>query len=198
MLDEEPPDAPGQTTRPSDRDLLARFRAGDREAFTLIYRAHGPALFRFATHMSGDSMKGAEITQDVFVWLIHHPDHFDEGRGNLGALLTGVARRILLKRWQNERRWLPLEAAGKKTATPPAIHEARSDSRAMRLRELIAGLPPRYREVVVLCDLEAKTYEETALILECAVGTVRSRLHRARGLLGRKLQSEKEKLECGV
>jgi len=93
--------------------LLARFRAGDREAFTLIYRTHSPALFRFATHMTGDESKAGELTQDVFVWLIHHGDHFDPARGTLGAFLTGVARRMLLRRWQDERRWAPLEDAGR-------------------------------------------------------------------------------------
>ncbi len=51
---------------------MDRFRAGDREAFTALYRAHHPAIFRFAFHMTADPVKAAEITQDVFVWLIHH------------------------------------------------------------------------------------------------------------------------------
>src|SRR5271166_3024221 len=92
--------------------LLARFREGDREAFTLIYRSYCPVVFRFAVHLAGDAAKAAELTQDVFVWLIRHPDHFDPARGSLGAFLTGVARRMLMRRWQDERRWAPLEEAG--------------------------------------------------------------------------------------
>jgi RNA polymerase sigma-70 factor (ECF subfamily) len=59
-----------------------------------------------------------------------------------------------------------------------------------QLLQAIAALPLRYREAVALCDLEGKSYEEASVILECPVGTVRSRLHRARGLLARKLEPE--------
>jgi hypothetical protein len=58
---------------------------------------------------------------------------------------------------------------------------------AESLRKAIALMPLRYREVVVLCDLESRSYEEAAALLDCAVGTIRSRLHRGRELLMRKL-----------
>jgi RNA polymerase sigma-70 factor (ECF subfamily) len=185
----------------ADSDLLARFRGGDREAFTAIYQTHSPAVFRFVLHMSGDTAKAADVTQDVFVWLIHHPGHFDPSRGNLGPFLLGIARRFLLHRWRNDRRWLPLDEAGAHfdhRSTDEAQVESGMELKVARLREVIATLPARYREVVVLCDLEGHTYEAAARILECAVGTVRSRLHRARELLGRKLQSKKEILGCTV
>jgi len=198
------PDAKVQEISPGDRDLLARFREGDREAFTLLYKMHSPGVFRFVLHMCGDGMKAAEVTQDVFVWLIHHPSQFDPLRGNLGPFLIGVARRFLLRRWRNERRWIPLEEAGANFEgrsgagyAQSGVDESQGDeSQVVRLREVIAALPARYREVVVLCDLEGHTYEAAAGILECALGTVRSRLHRARGLLGRKLQSKKEAHGC--
>jgi RNA polymerase sigma factor (sigma-70 family) len=183
----------------ADHDLLTRFREGDREAFTLTYKMHSPGVFRFVLHMCGDAMKAAEVTQDVFVWLIHHPGNFDASRGNLGAFLVGVARRFLLRQWQNERRWIPLEEAGANFDGRSGAGYRESggnESQVARLREIIAALPARYREVVVLCDLEGHTYEAAAGILECAVGTVRSQLHRARELLGRKLQSKKEVQGC--
>jgi RNA polymerase sigma-70 factor (ECF subfamily) len=193
-------DLPDQS-RGGDRDLLARFRAGDREAFTRMYRVHSPAVFRFALHMTGDRMKAAEITQDVFVWLIHHPEKFDPQRGELGVFLIGVTRKLLLRQHQNERRWIPLEAAHHALSGLSGAGfgpSGSAESQTSRLREAIAALPPRYREVVVLCDLEGRTYEAAAVALECAVGTVRSRLHRARGLLGRKLLSEKGIERCAV
>jgi RNA polymerase sigma-70 factor (ECF subfamily) len=189
-----------ESSHSGDEDLLARFRAGDREAFTLIYGMHSAAVFRFAVHMTGDPMKAAEITQDVFVWLIHHPGNFDPARGELGAFLVGVARKSLLRSWRHERRefsrWAPLEEASAAGALGTAEPEV--EGRVELLREVIAALPARYKEVVVLCDLEGHTYESAAGVLECAVGTVRSRLHRARELLGRKLQSKKETQGCAV
>lgn len=74
-------------SRSADARLVERFRAGDREAFTEIYRGHQPAVFRFAVGMTGDRMKAGEVTQDVFVWLIHHAAQFDPARGDLGAFL---------------------------------------------------------------------------------------------------------------
>jgi len=171
--------------RTKDRDLLQRFRAGDRDAFTEIYRTHHKTVFRFALLMTSDSVKATEATQDVFVWLIHHPDGFDSTRGELGAFLVGVARKFLKRRYSEELRWVPLDEYGDFAASSTLGSEASED--VSRLRQAISALPERYRAVVVLCDLEEKTYEQAAVMVECAVGTVRSRLHRARALLARKL-----------
>jgi RNA polymerase sigma-70 factor (ECF subfamily) len=165
-------------------ELLRRFRAGDREAFTMLYRIHHPAVFRFALHMTGDRPQAEEVTQDVFVWLIHHPTKFDPERGELGAFLLGVTRRFLQKRYQTEKRFVPFGQAHDRAEPEPTAESDTGD-----LRRAILALPPRYREAVVLCDLEGKSYEETAALLECALGTVRSRLHRARTLLARKLRA---------
>ena len=172
--------------------LLARFLAGDRDAFSEIYQDHHAAIFRFALNMTGDRAEAGELTQDVFVWLIHHSEAYDPGRGELGAFLIGVARKLLLKKRRDARRWLPLfDLLIPRHAPPP------DPTRGIDidyLRKAIALLPVRYREVVVLCDLEGKNYDEAAAILNCAVGTIRSRLHRGRELLTRKMQPGKEKI----
>jgi RNA polymerase sigma-70 factor (ECF subfamily) len=88
--------------------------------------------------------------------------------------------------------------------SPPGRQNGRDDfvsglereQEAAQLRKAIAALPERYREAVVLCDLEAKSYDEAAAILGCATGTVRSRLHRARELLVRKFHVKKEGQRC--
>jgi RNA polymerase sigma-70 factor, ECF subfamily len=171
-----------------DGDLLKRFREGDREAFTLLYRAHQNAVFRFAVFMTGDHAKAADVTQDVFVWLIHHAGNFDPARGELGAFLAGVARKFIQKRRGDELRWVQFDES--KLAID---HGRYGESDADELRKAILALPEKYREVVVRCDLEEKSYEEAAVVIGCAVGTVRSRLHRARGLLARKLEKQAEK-----
>ena len=175
----------------SDRFLMERFRAGDRDAFTEIYQTRYPAVFRFAFYMTSDRLKATGVTQDVFVWLIHHPGEFDPERGDLAAFLGGVARKLLLRRERNERRWLSLPRLETRDAADAAVDLARAIDTAA-LRKAIALLPVRYREAVVLCDLESKSYEEAAALLGCAIGTIRSRLHRARELLVRKLQPRKE------
>lgn len=174
-----------------DASLIHRFRAGDRDAFTALYRAHHAAIFRFAFHMTADPVKAAEITQDVFVWLIEHPAQFDPQRGALPAFLSGVARKLLQRRQRSERRWLPFDAAA---ANRFETRDPNSDVAidAETLRKAVALLPIRYREAIVLCDLESQSYEDAAAALGCAVGTVRSRLHRGRELLARKFQPKKD------
>jgi len=61
------------------------------------------------------------------------------------------------------------------------------------LRDSILALPPHYREVIVLCELHEMSYIEAANVVGCAVGTVRSRLHRARGLLLERLRAARER-----
>jgi RNA polymerase sigma-70 factor (ECF subfamily) len=178
----------------TDRELVARFRGGEREAFAALYAAHFPAVFRFAFFMTGDRARAGEVTQDVFVWLVHHPGDFDPERGDLASFLTGVARKYVHRLQRSERRWLPLDnAAAAREEFPNGLER---EQEAAELRKAIAALPERYREAVVLCDLEERSYEQAAEALGCATGTVRSRLHRARGLLARKVLRAKEGQKC--
>jgi RNA polymerase sigma-70 factor (ECF subfamily) len=174
-----------------DTELLKRFRAGDREAFTVLYRAHQAPVFRFALAMTGDESQAAEVTQEVFIWLIHHPDSFDATRGTLGAFLSGVARKFLRRKRAQELRWAPLDELSLADARSPTV-----DCDGEALRRAIVALPEKYREVVVRCDLEEKSYEEAAGAIGIAVGTVRSRLHRARALLARKLDRRRTEEKC--
>lgn len=171
-----------------DRDLATRFRNGDREAFSAIYRAHHGAVFRFALYLAGDRECAAEITQDVFVWLVHHASAYDPERGDLAAFLGGVARQMLRRRRREERRWLPLDESAAEIAPPPEIAAAADTA---ELWKAIGSLPERYRETVILCDLEEMSGEQAAAALGCAVGTIWSRLHRAHELLQRKLLGKK-------
>jgi RNA polymerase sigma-70 factor (ECF subfamily) len=63
-----------------------------------------------------------------------------------------------------------------------------ADESLLALREAVTELPGNYREVVVMCDLEERNYDEAARLIGCPVGTIRSRLHRARALLAAKLK----------
>jgi RNA polymerase sigma-70 factor (ECF subfamily) len=174
-----------------DSELLKRFRAGDRDAFTLLYRTHQTGVFRFAMLMTGDRALAAEVTQDVFVWLIHHAGSFDPTRGELGSFLAGVTRKFLLRRRSEALRWAPLDENFAATECAGETEDGKPSAEA--LRRAVLALPAKYREVVVRCDLEEKSYEEAAGLIGCALGTVRSRLHRARGLLARKLEKQMER-----
>ena len=181
----------------SDRDLVDRFRQGDREAFAALYDRHFPAVYRFAFYMTNDGPRAGEITQDVFIWLAGHAAQFDPARGDLGAFLGGVARKFVHRQQRNDQRWLPLEEAADRTSYSADFAGAlERQQEAAGLRQAIAALPVWYREAVVLCDLEGKSYEEAAAAMGCVVGTVRSRLFRARELLVRKFQGNRERQKC--
>jgi RNA polymerase sigma-70 factor (ECF subfamily) len=139
-------------------------------------------------------MRAAEITQDAFVWLVRHPGEYDPKRGGLGAFLGGVARKFLHRQQRNERRWLPLDEKESDHTDFAAGLEREQES--AELRRAIAALPERYREAVVLCDLQGNSYDQAAELLGCATGTVKSRLHRARGLLACKFQRRREGQKC--
>ena len=74
--------------------LLRRAGKGDEEAFTLLYRRHQAALYRFALRMSGNAWTAEEIVQDVFMTLMRDPKKFDPERGTLGAFLYGITHGI--------------------------------------------------------------------------------------------------------
>ena len=117
---------------------------------------------------------------------------FDSGRGAVTPWLCGIAKNHLRQRLARDRRLEPLahdeEPAAEATAAEAdALGELIRAERVESLRRAVLSLPFRYREVVVLCDLQELSYQDAADALACAVGTVRSRLHRGRALLAVKL-----------
>lgn len=188
-----------RSNEPTDEGLLGRMMAGDEEAFVLLYRRKHPPIYRFALHMSGNPAVADDVTQEVFMALIRDAGRFDPARGSLGGFLFGIARNHLRKRWEQEQRFVPFADDPDEVRPANALngngngrHGDRYDDEAMaRLRGAVATLPENYREALVLCDLQEMRYEEAAAALDCPVGTVRSRLHRARALLTEKLRDER-------
>jgi RNA polymerase sigma-70 factor (ECF subfamily) len=174
-----------------DNELLQLMRAGDEEAFTLLYRRRQAAIYRFAVQMGGSPALAEDVTQEVFLALIRECHAFDTGRGSLSAFLFGMARNQLLRRLQRERFYAQIDDDAKEDGASASVEPWEDFLRAEAIesvRKAVLSLPERYREVVVLCDLEEMSYIETAEILGCALGTVRSRLHRGRSLLIEKLR----------
>jgi len=95
-----------------DRDdvLLWRAAKGDDESFTLLYRRHQAALYRFALRMTGNAWAAEEVVQDVFMTLMREPKKYDAGRGAVGAYLFGIARNRVMKHLERLPRELSMEA----------------------------------------------------------------------------------------
>jgi RNA polymerase sigma-70 factor (ECF subfamily) len=185
----------------SDGDLLRLLSGGDEKAFIEFYRKHQGVVYRFALQMSGKTEIAEEVTQEVFVVLMKSAKRYDSDRGSVPAFLYGIARNFVLRALERERTYITVlddpagDYAGRVLAEHDIFGDLAQNERLETLRKAVLALPPAYREVVVLCDLHERDYAEAAAALGCAIGTVRSRLHRARALLAEKMRASER---CAV
>ncbi|HEY1327242.1 MAG TPA: RNA polymerase sigma factor [Casimicrobiaceae bacterium] len=175
----------------SDAALTARLACGDGRALEPLYRRHRGTVYRFALLWSGQSALAADVTQDVFVHLLTRAGDFDAERGALLPWLLGIARNLVRRRAgvkdEDER---AIDDAAMPAPSPDAALIERQDLEA--LRRAVAALPPHFRDVLVLVDLAERSYAEAAAICGCELNTVRSRLSRARALLARWLDVDRD------
>ncbi len=180
-----------------DAELLRRVASGDEDAFTALYRRRQGGVYRFALHMSGSQTIAEDVTQEVFLALMRDADRYDSTRGSLAAYLYGIARHHVLRAFERERHLVTLADEIDETnervneqliAGDDPLGDLTRGETIERVRQAVLALPAHYREVVVLCELHELSYAETACALDCAVGTIRSRLHRGRALLFERLR----------
>ena len=151
--------------------------------FQAVFDEHKDAVYRFAWRMAGSPSAAEDVTQDVFMALLRHPRRFDASRGTLRAFLLGVARNLVLKRWRAEHRYEPLDDEAMPAAPVDLGHGEVGDI----VGRAVQALVPLQREVVILAEYEGLTLAEIAHAVGADVGTVKSRLHRARENLRRAL-----------
>jgi RNA polymerase sigma-70 factor (ECF subfamily) len=171
--------------------FLDRLRAGDAPAFEELVMTYQHRVFGVALRMLGNRAEAEEVAQEAFVRAHRALGDF-RGDAKLSTWLYAITSRLCLNRLasgerrltrQGEDALLRLSDAGPR---PDAALERRELETA--LGQAIAELPEDRRIVVVLRDLEGLSYEEIAQVLELELGTVRSRLHRARADLKEKLE----------
>jgi RNA polymerase sigma-70 factor, ECF subfamily len=188
---------------PRDEHLLRRMTAGDEEAFRLFYGRHHGSIYRFALHMTGRRESAEEVVQEAFMTLIQKAASFDAERGEPQAFLYGIARNHVRRLLEREMRYEPLteeneldEMAfaglnGRNGHVPREglLGELSRGEAVEQVRRAVTMLPTHYREVVTLCDLQGRDYASAAKILDCPIGTVRSRLARGRDILAARLRA---------
>jgi RNA polymerase sigma-70 factor (ECF subfamily) len=165
----------------TDQELLGLMLSGDEDAFTALYRRRQGAVYRFALQMTGNIVIAEDVTQEVFMALLYKNAKYDADRGSLSSFLYGIARNLVLRRI--ERTSEIEDCAG----TDDLLGDLTRRETIDQVRRAVLSLPPVYREAVVLCDLQDTSYEEAAQVLDCPIGTVRSRLNRGRSMLAEKL-----------
>ena len=173
--------------RLSDEALLARLTDGSERAFTALYRRHQGRIYRFAYGMTGSPAIAEEVTQEVFLAVLNGRCQYNGSRGALPAFLMGVARNQTLRLAGRDNRYVELAEGDEPGTSSDAALDLVRHQTIEAVRKAVLALPEVYREVIAMCDLEEMDYAAAAMALGCPVGTVRSRLHRARAMLAEKL-----------
>ena len=185
----------------SDVEQLRLMLAGDGGAFEQLYQRWQSPLYRFALRMSGSETIAEDVTQEVFLTLMRNGRQYS-GRGSFAAYIFTIARHGVWRRLQRERWFVRLDIeervesdAGltndRLIAQADPLADLTRDEMVEAVRRAVIALPAHYREVVLLCYLHELSYAEAAEVIGCELGTVRSRLHRARALLAEKLDAMK-------
>lgn len=199
-----------------DVGLLDRARRGDEDAFSRLFARYQRAIYRYAVYMAGRDAAD-DIVQETFLVVLRQTDRTDVPReGAVLAYLIGIARHRVLKRLSMRSEqfeesvddavvsaWAPdgeavagvgADAAGARAGASvgqlSVLDELTRSEMIDTVRAAVRALPAAYREAVVLCELQEMPYADAAEAMGCPIGTVRSRLHRAKALLMAALQTK--------
>jgi RNA polymerase sigma factor (sigma-70 family) len=174
----------GTLTGMSDRQVLERFVADrDERAFEALVLRHGPMVFNVCQQILRDQVDAEDAFQAVFVALVEKARTI-RVNDSLGPWLYTVATRIARRNRANRKRWAArVASAGDDLAELPTHDDLDRHEIPRVIHEELRRLPRRLQAPVVLCYLEGMTHDFAASELGCPVGTVRSRLAKARGLL---------------
>ncbi len=177
-----------------DQALLERARRGDRDAFGELVVRHQDGLYTMALRILGRPEDAADVVQETFLRAYDNLPRLrgDSVRGWLYRVATNCSRDV--QRRAVRKPTSPMEDGGGNIVDlpdpqlgPDATAEARE--RVAVLREAVLSLPMEFRAAVVLRDVNDLTYEEISGALRVPLGTVKSRISRARGMLAERLRS---------
>jgi RNA polymerase sigma-70 factor, ECF subfamily len=181
---------------PGEGELLEAARGGDPVALEALIARHQARIYRFSMKMCRRPEDAADVLQDTLLAMARSLRDF-RGASALSTWLYAIARSFCIKKRRRSKfapeQELSLEGEAKKTARAipdarPAADELVADAElAQALRVAISAIQPAYREVLVLRDVEGLSAREVAQVMDLSVQAVKSRLHRARGMLRERL-----------
>jgi RNA polymerase sigma-70 factor (ECF subfamily) len=171
-----------------EAELVTRAARGDTEAFRKLFETHHAAIFRFAYRLTNAVDAAEDVAQECFLRLIRRPN-YDDARGSLRQYLYGIVRNLVRQRQQANGREIIWddEITDCTPAAQPSLDTVASMELSAIVQAAISALPPLQREAIVLCEFEELSLDEAAAVVGADVGTVKSRLHRAREGLRRSL-----------
>jgi RNA polymerase sigma-70 factor (ECF subfamily) len=188
----------GELRADPDASLVARWQAGDATAFEELVRRHQGRVYRLVLRMLGSPQEAEDVAQEAFLSLHRHGHRFRR-EARFSTFLYRVATNAALNRRRSlsrirtrEEEFALRQAAGDDLPSRPRDPEGAAAGAQVqeRVQQALLALPADLRAAIVLYDIEGQSYREIASILSVPEGTVKSRIHRARGALREKLLSE--------
>ncbi len=160
-----------------------------------IVREHSARVYRLAYRLTGNRQDAEDLTQEVFVRVFRSLDSYTPG--TFEGWLHRITTNLFLDQVRRRKR-IRMVTTGDEAEAWPSADQLSSPERAYEhgnlnsdVQRALDALPPEYRAAVVLCDIEGLSYEEIAVTLGIKLGTVRSRIHRARARLRQSLEDRR-------
>lgn len=186
----------------TDQEMIMRCKKGDREAFNYLVTKYQKQVFNIAYGMLSDYEDASDASQEVFVKVYRYISAF-RGQSSFTTWLYRVCSNVcndILRKRQRRGITVSLDTDDEEdngttelpSEEPGPYEQLELTERQRVVRSAIDSLRNEYREIIIYSDMQQLSYEETAAILKCPVGTVKSRLNRARNALRKKLSDSKE------
>lgn len=176
---------------PSDENqLIARICRGERETFRELVEAHQGRVYRVCCHVLGDPTRAEDLAQDTFVRAFQKLDQFDSEKGSFAGWILTMARRLCLNALQKASP-IPMDDLPelRALASKEPDHSATRTETFARLDQALATLPNDQRRAFVFAEIEELPHEDIAALEDVAIGTVKSRVSRAKQTLRQQLET---------
>jgi RNA polymerase sigma-70 factor (ECF subfamily) len=169
---------------------VRKLKAGDQEAWTMIVNRYSKTVYNMALNFAGNSDDAADITQDIFLKVYNNIDKFD-GENSFSAWLLRLSKNYCIDFWRkhkHNRKNLELDdnirnEYSDQADTPEDSALRQSDISYLRQKLLL--LPPDLRSLIIMRDIQNFSYQEIAESLDMPLGTIKSRINRARTKLAK-------------
>lgn len=174
-----------------DAELYLQVRDGDDDAFATLVNAHKHGLVNYMTRLAGSRERAEDLAQEAFLRIYEGRGNFLPSKGTFRSYLYRIATNLLIGEERRKKRWIRLVP---RLHTSNGHHQEPSQHRRLvttemqgRLYRALEQVPTPFRSALVLHHLEGWSYADIAESLECSVGTVKSRIFRARRILHEEL-----------
>jgi RNA polymerase sigma-70 factor, ECF subfamily len=185
----------------SDHDLIEQAKQGDEDAFAEIVRRYKNPIVNYLYRFLNDYEEAVDLAQETFVRVYFAIDRYHRGFA-FSTYIYRIATNLAISeiRRRRRRRLLSLSGLFQSDYEETAEYQPRDerilpdaelvdDEQSRVIAKAIAALPEKYRVAIILRDVQGRSYEEIAAIMELGLGTTKSRINRGRGLLREKLKN---------